>query len=183
VTGAPGPDTGGPLMFVRYAYPPNALGYCGPADFAAFREYAVAGVVDRGLVQLAQAFAGAWPYLELIATGCGIGDPLDRRVVEAYWVGNDLQATVEYRPLCWDGRLLTLGEPATETARLALDGSAVLMSGAHGIAPGDWVSLHWDWICDRLTQRQLRALRDFTLRHLDLVNHRVEHPGTVAVLG
>ena len=43
--------------------------------------------------------------------------------------------------------------------------------------------LHWDWICDRLTQRQLRALRDFTLRHLDLVNHRVEHPGTVAILG
>ena len=89
------------------------------------------------------------------------------------------QAAVEYRPLYWDGRLLTLGEPATETARLALDGSAI----AHGIGPGDWVSLHWDWICDRLTQRQLRALRDFTLRHLDLVNHRVEHPGTVAVLG
>ena len=77
-------------MFVRYAYPPNALGYCGPADFAAFREYAAAGVVDPGLVQLAQAFAGAWPYLELIAHGCGIGDPLDRRVVEAYWVGNGL---------------------------------------------------------------------------------------------
>ncbi len=83
--------TDGPLMFVRYAYPPNSLGYCGPDDrFAAFREYAVAGVVDRGLVQLAQAFAGAWPYLELIAAGCGIRDPLDRRVVEAYWVGNDL---------------------------------------------------------------------------------------------
>ena len=262
MTGAPGADTGGPLMFVRYAYPPNALGYCGPADFAAFREYAVAGVVDRGLVQLAQAFAGAWPYLELIAAGCGIRDPLDRRVVEAYWVGNDLldkvpvteigdsiqdrfrhrtgrnfsflaegvqaggvphhsfavfcvypwtgllgddrkarhalmvldrcrirwgkvtavqgdQATVEYRPLCWDGRLLTLGEPLTEMARLALNGTVL----ARGIAPGDWVSLHWDWICDRLTQRQLRALRDFTLRHLDLVNHRVDHPGTVAVLG
>lgn len=262
MTGAPGPDTGGPLMFVRYAYPPNALGYCGPADFAAFREYAMAGVVDRGLVQLAQAFAGAWPYLELIAAGGGIGDPLDRSVVEAYWVGNDLldkvpiteigdsmqdrfrhrtgrnfpflaegvqaggvphhsfavfcvypwtgllgddrkakhalmvldrcrirwgkvtavqgdQATVEYRPLCWHGRLLTLGEPATETARLALDGSAI----AHGVGPGDWVSLHWDWICDRLTQRQLRALRDFTLRHLDLVNHRVEHSGPLAVLG
>jgi hypothetical protein len=47
VTGGPDPDPGGPLMFVRYAYPPNALGYCGPADFAAFRAYAVAGVVDR----------------------------------------------------------------------------------------------------------------------------------------
>ena len=32
--------------------------------------------------------------------------------------------------------------------------------------PGDWVSLHWDWICDRLSQRQLRALRGFTPRHL-----------------
>ena len=84
------PDPGGPLMFVRYAYPPNSLGYCGPADFTAFREYAVAGVVDGGLVQLAQAFAGAWPYLELIAHGCDISDPLDQRVVEAYWVGNEL---------------------------------------------------------------------------------------------
>ena len=49
--------------------------------------------------------------------------------------------------------------------------------------PGDWVSLHWDWICDRLTQRQLRALRAFTLRHPDTVNHRVEHSGPLAVLG
>ena len=56
---APVAGTEGPLMFVKYAYPPNSLGYCGPDDFAAFREYAAAGVVDRGLVQLAQAFAGA----------------------------------------------------------------------------------------------------------------------------
>ena len=54
---------------------------------------------------------------------------------------------------------------------------------ARDIGPGDWVSLHWDWICDRLTQHQLRALRGFTLRHLELVNHRVEHPGTLAFLG
>ena len=38
-------------MFVRYAYPPNALGYCGPDHSAAFREYAVAGVADQGLVR------------------------------------------------------------------------------------------------------------------------------------
>ena len=259
---APVAGTEGPLMFVKYAYPPNSLGYCGPDDFAAFREYAAAGVVDRGLVQLAQAFAGAWPYLELIAAGCGIKDPLDRRVVEAYWVGNDLldkipvtkigdsmadrfrprvgnkfqflaegvlaggvphhsfhvfgvypwvgllgddrkakhalmvldrcrirwgrvtgvhgdQAAVDYRPLVWDGRLLTLGEPAQEMARLTLDGTSL----AHDIGAGDWVSLHWDWVCDRLTQRQLRSLRDFTVRHLDMVNNRVEHSGPLAVLG
>ena len=55
-----------------------------------FRDYAEAGVVDQGLVQLVQAFSGAWPYLELISAGCDIGDPLDQRVVEAYWVGNEL---------------------------------------------------------------------------------------------
>jgi hypothetical protein len=88
------------------------------------------------------------------------------------------QAAVEYRPLCWDGRLLRLGEPAQEMARLSLDGTVI----AH-VSPGDWVSLHWDWVCDRLTQRQLRRLRGFTLRHLDMVNHRVEHSGPLAVLG
>jgi hypothetical protein len=90
------------------------------------------------------------------------------------------QVTVESRPLLWDGRLLTLGEPVAETARLALDGGTAL---ARGIAPGDWVALHWDWVCDKLTGRQLRALRGYSQRHLDMVNHRVEHPGTVAALG
>src|SRR4029077_2109739 len=89
------------------------------------------------------------------------------------------QVTVEFRPLCWDGRLLTLGEPLTEMARLALDGTVL----ARGIAPGDWVTLHWDWVCDKLPDRQLRALRTYTMRHLDMVNHRVEHPGPTAVLG
>jgi hypothetical protein len=261
VTGpaAEGPDRVGARMFVRYAYPPNALGYCGPDGF---RDYAEAGVVDQGLVKQVQAFSGAWPYLELISSGCGIKDPLDRRVVEAYWVGSELldrvalgqlgdsmaerfrkqvgnkfqflaegvlaggvphhsfhvfgvypwvgllgndrmtrhaltvldrcrvrwgkviavhgdQATVESRPLGWDGRLLTLGEPAAETARLPLNEAA----SATGIAPGDWVALHWDWVCDKLTDRQLRALRGYSQRHLDMVNHRVEHPGTVAALG
>ena len=82
-----GPDLDGARMFVRYAYPPNALGYCGPDGF---RDYAEADVVDQGLVQQVQAFSGAWPYLELISAGCDIRDPLDQRVVEAYWVGNEL---------------------------------------------------------------------------------------------
>ena len=37
---------------------------------------------------MAREFAGAWPYLELIAHSTGLADPLDRRVVEAYWVGS-----------------------------------------------------------------------------------------------
>jgi hypothetical protein len=253
------PGLAGPLLFVRYAYPPNTLGYCGPADSAAFREYGVAGVVDRGLVQLAQAFAGAWPYLELIAGGTGIRDPLDRSVVEAYWIGNGLldaiplgriadsmeerfrprvgsrfgwlaegvleggvphhsfhvfgvypwvgllgddrkadkaltvldkcrirwgrvtavhgdRVEVRSRPLLWDGRHLALGEPVTEVAESSVASAAEM-------AVGDWVSLHWHWVCDRLSDRQVRALRSYTMRHLDLVNHRVGHSGPVAALG
>lgn len=87
--------TPGPLLFARFAYPPNELGYCGPSDSRALFDYGAAGFVDPGLVQLAKGFAGAWPYLELIARGSGISDPLDRRVVEAYWLGNDLLPSID----------------------------------------------------------------------------------------
>ncbi len=53
-------------------------------------EYAAAGESDPDLHRLATAFSGAWPYLQLIAHENGIGDPLDARVVEAYWIGNEL---------------------------------------------------------------------------------------------
>src|SRR5581483_8202771 len=85
-----GPLIPGPLLFARYAFPPNERGYCGPADHAALHGYGMAGVSDPGLVLLARAFAGAWPYLQLIAAANRIADPLDARVVAAYWVGNSL---------------------------------------------------------------------------------------------
>ena len=44
--------------------------------------------IDRGLRDLAAGFEGAYPYLELIAAANGIEDPLDTRVVDAYWIGN-----------------------------------------------------------------------------------------------
>ncbi len=86
--------TPGPLLFARYAYPPNELGYCGPADSGALLG-AVGQGTDLGeLSHLATGFTGAWPYLELIAGCNGIGNPLDERVVEAYWVGNVLLGRV-----------------------------------------------------------------------------------------
>ncbi len=86
--------TPGPLLFARYAYPPNELGYCGPADAGALLGTAGEGTDLRELSHLATEFAGAWPYLVLIAGCNGIGDPLDDRVVEAYWVGNGLLGRV-----------------------------------------------------------------------------------------
>jgi hypothetical protein len=81
---------GGAVLFARYAYPPNELGYCGPDDPAALLQYTAAGAGGPGLAHLARQFAGAWPYLCLIAGANGRSDPLDADVVEAYWVGNGL---------------------------------------------------------------------------------------------
>jgi hypothetical protein len=85
------------------------------------------------------------------------------------------QVVATSRSLLWDGRYLSLGPPVTETARSSVVSAAE-------IAVGDWVSRHRDWVCDRLTERQLRALRSHPMRHLDLVNHRVERSGPVAAL-
>jgi len=257
----PAAPTPGPILFVRYAFAPNRHGYCGPNDNASFFEYGVTGTVDSGLRALSQEFAGAWPYLELIAGATGVPDPLDRRVVEAYWVGNALldrvgttalggsmedrfrrrtgrqfaslaegvvagavphhsfhvfciypwvgllgddrrgaqaltvldrcrirwgrvlsasgdQVVVESEPLTWDGQRLQLGPPASEVAVRAVDGIGLLPD----LAPGDWVSLHWEWVCDRLGPHQLAALRRYTRRHLSIVNDRVEHPGAAIAL-
>lgn len=254
-------EVSGPLLFARYAYAPNELGYCGPADHRAMLEYGAGGVVDGGLRNLAQGFGGAWPYLQLIAGANGIGDPLDRRVVEAYWVGNDLlngvdlttfgnsladrfakpagrlwrnlaetipaggtahhsfhvlcvypwlgmlgegrgadrplqvldqcrirwgqvisvvggEVVVRSRPLWYQDRKLLLGPERTETAIAAVDG----LGFATGLRAGDWVSLHWRWVCDRLTPRQLRLLRSHTARTLRMANERLSHPGPAAAL-
>ena len=251
----------GPVLFARYAFPPNSHGFCGPPDHASFFEYGVAGSDDRGLRTMVSQFAGAWPYLELIAKATGLDDPLDRRVVEAYWVGSPRldqvstravgdsmedrfrritgprfssltqsvlaggvphhsfavfciypwtgllsdgrkadhaltvldrcrirwgkvravqgdQVVVESRPLRWDGYRLSLGEPEAECATLSVDG--VGMVGA--VRAGDWVSLHWEWVCDRLHERQVRYLHDFTLRHMGIVNEGNLHAGPAALL-
>jgi Family of unknown function (DUF6390) len=238
----------GPLLFTRYAYPPNALGLCGTEETRALLEYGAAGAADAGLVELARTFEGAWPYLELIASENRIADPLDARVVEAYWVGSPLldqvdgrrlgrhlddrfraragpawrrladaiparavphhnfhvfgvypwvgllrtgasteplrvlescriaagrvefvaggAATVVVEPLVWDGRRLRLGPRTRRETAWHTDG----LGFVGGLLPGEWVSVHWDWICDRLTAVQVARLRRYTLRTLAIAN-------------
>ncbi len=234
--------TSGPVLFARYAYPPNALGYCGPDAADELLQRSSAGDDSPDLRRLARGFEGAWPYLELIAHANGLADPLARPVVEAYWVGNELldavspslfhasvrsrfrsrlgvaqwsgleaassagahphhgfhvfsvypwvgllrgghvdepllvldrcrirwgqavevqagTALVRSRPLTWDGSVLALGEPVVEAVRCPSP-----LAGA--LRPGDWCSLHWDWVCDRLDPRRLRALRQQTAQQL-----------------
>ena len=85
----------GPGLFARYAYPPNSLGYCGPADGRLLMD--LLGDPETATAELrnvAEAFAGAWPYLQLIGSQTG-RDPLDPAVVEAYWIGSQLLEGVD----------------------------------------------------------------------------------------
>jgi hypothetical protein len=89
------------------------------------------------------------------------------------------QVVVESSPLTWDGDVLRLGPPQTETVVQSVDG--VGMVG--GVAPGDWVSLHWEWVCDRLTEAQVGRLRRYTERHLAIVNDRQTRSVVPRILG
>lgn len=250
----------GALMFARFAYPPNELGYCGPDVGTQLLEQTAANA-GTGLRELATRFAGAWPYLELIAAANGIADPLDRRVVEAYWIGNGLlqrvtparfaqsvtgrfyptisrsrdrdrlleplgfgglphhgfhvfavypwvgllrtglieqpllvldrcrirwgrvesvagdEVLVRSRPLLWTGGRLRLGLPRDEPARVGRSGARL----GSPLGVGDWCALHWDWVCQPLSTRQLARLRHYTRQQLAAVNSAA-YPAPARVL-
>ncbi len=89
------------------------------------------------------------------------------------------QAVVRSRPLLWEGGQLLLGEPRPETATLAIGG----LGFTEPLAPGEWVSLHWEWVCDRLSARQLADLQKYSARQLDMTNRDLAHPGPAMILG
>jgi hypothetical protein len=133
----------GPVAFARFAYPPNALGYCGPADSAALLESAAEGADLRTVSALAARFEGAWPYLRLIAACNGIDDPLDPRVVDAYWIGNPLLERVPPPTLVahLDGQFQsTGGRDFAPVAEAALAGGAA-HHNFHVFAVYPWLSL------------------------------------------
>jgi len=81
---------GGILRCSRYAFGPNRLHYCGPDKSSEIKDYINDEASDGGLTQLLSQFETMYPYLIHIASANHIQDPLDERVVEAYWVGNTL---------------------------------------------------------------------------------------------
>jgi hypothetical protein len=234
----------GLLLFARYAFMPNRLGFCGGPHERGLFEACTESRSTPELRDWARQFEGAYPYLALIARANGLADPLDYRVVEAYWLGNDLLARASLAPLydslrerfaprlspktldlvlgkvpqgaepfhafhvlevcrrtgtlkenletldncriAWgrvqavlDGHLAVAARPLVwERGKLALGGEAARTLTRHldgrgfvdEIGPGDWVSIHWGWACDRLTETQVKTLRRHTLRQMELVN-------------
>lgn len=85
----------GTLLFARYAYAPNHLGFCGPAETATLFDLGVTGHTEADVAAIARRFSGAWPYAAVLAEVAGIADPLDERVMRAYWTGGPLLETVD----------------------------------------------------------------------------------------
>lgn len=237
----------GRLTFARYAFMPNALGYCGGPEDRELLEYAVEGIADEGMNHLIRQFQAAWPNLVFIAEASGIGDPFDARVIEAYWVGNDVLTVVEpldfheyltekisrripkrlhkyiagkvpsgarphhsfhvfdvgtrtglletnidtldkcriawgvvetisgdmvnvrYEPVLLKDGKLVLGEPVLREVRRSAEGLSYL----NDLAAGEAVSLHWGWVCDRLTPAQVNRLSAETNHHIRIANQTI----------
>ena len=64
-----------------------------------------------------------------------------------------------------EGRL-RLSQPRVERIRGWVDGTGFV----EDVAPGDVVSIHWDWACERLDAARLASLRSVTQRELQLAN-------------
>jgi len=238
-------------LFARYAYAPNELGYCGPLDAAALFELGVTGRTTADVTAIARRFSGAWPYAALLAELAGISDPLDERVMRAYWIGTDeldgvdreafaiklleyigaraghywshldhgllaevacthafhvfgvypwsrllagdttgqplhvldscriqwgqverdegTHVVVRSRRLSWDGTQLALAAERTERVRRAVDGQAFVTDPV----PGEFLALHWNWACDRLSPQQQADLDRTTRWQLRVTNERL----------
>lgn len=125
---------------------------------------------------------GVYPWVGLL--DAGRGEPLeilDRcRIRWGKVISVDGENVVlEYRPLTWDEKQLSLGDPMIETATRAVGG----LGFVEDLEPGDWISLHWRWVCDRLDRRSLANLRRYTLLHIEMANHTLAHPGPALIMG
>jgi len=239
-------DRQGLILASSYAFAPNSLHYCGPERQDDMLGYVRLRVADRGLAELLHRFETLYPYLVLIASANHIKDPFDRRVVEAYWLGNTLLRKVKARAfathvadtlelkkkvpkntffpmmdtivsgvpqhnfhvmniflrtghemvphtistidncrISW-GRIT--GSQKNEnhyivnTHRLTYINNKLSLGSAEDIVVtsiatepkiGDWVSIHWGYICAVLSLRQLTFLKKYTALAVATANRAI----------
>jgi len=244
-TASPKPFDGA-VLAARYAFMPNRLRYCGGDNNCELFNYAAAARGDDGLKEILKEFETMYPYLRLIAEANKITDPFNYRVVEAYWLGNELLEkvsmrnfyrylvdeqklkrkfkpkvlervwgrvadgakphhswhvfniprrtghypiehtletmdncriswgrvtslsggiTVDYQPLELVDNKLILGSLVKKKIIPPINQSFI---GQVGI--GDYISIHWSWICDILSEQQKNNLEKWTRYNLNLSN-------------
>ena len=73
---------------------------------------------------------------------------------------------VERPPLVVRDGKLVLDAPRRERVMRQVDGRGF----ADRAQTGDWVSLHWGWVCEVLNERERRNLERYSRYHLTLAN-------------
>ena len=237
----------GSLLCARYSFAPNFFQYCGPDKNKDISDYLASRESDQYLAAILSEFSTLYSYLKAIAHANGIMHPLDRRVVEAYWLGNNLLENMKERQIyseLADGQRLKKNLPprylkwlwpkidkqaklhhsfhvfnvwlrtgnqkiahTVETMNqcrigwgkvtdisdggLTLDSQQVIMSQGklairekvnvkitrsfdhERLIPGDLVSFHWGYFCDKITKKQQKNLEFYTRFHLQLANETI----------
>ncbi len=134
-------------LFACYAFPPNELGYCGPADTS-----------QAELAGHATEFDGAWPYLQAIADAARIPDPLDDDVVRNYWIGGPLLDKVDPDELLTRLRRAFTGQVTGLLDNIS-DRNALAHHSFHVFAVYPWVRF-----LDRDPTTPLRVMQDCRIR-------------------
>jgi len=80
----------GLLLCAKYSVAPNYFGYCGPRENKSLIDHLKEEIADREIQSILSEFETLHLYLTLIAKENKINDTFDERVVEAYWLGNEL---------------------------------------------------------------------------------------------
>ena len=92
-------ENDGALLAARYAFMPNKRRYCGGDKNSEIFGYVCENESDQGLKNILMEFETMYPYLKLIAEANKIFNPFNYRVVEAYWLGNELLENVSLNGL------------------------------------------------------------------------------------
>lgn len=117
---------------------------------------------------------GVYPWSRLLAAGAGTHPLSVLDSCRISWgtvvsVDGDHEGVVdvERRRLRWDGSALTLSDPVVDAVHIGPEADGARLS------EGDRVAVHWDRICDRLTQAQVDELSQSTRRQLTVTSLRL----------
>jgi hypothetical protein len=145
----------GHALFARYAFPPNELGYCGPAD----SDVLLHGDDPAQVAAHAKEFDGAWPYLRAIADATGTRDALDADVVRSYWVGGPELGRVDAAELLGRLRSAFKGQATGLLFDLSEPDGSLAHHSFHVLVVYPWVRF-----LDRDAATALKVLQDCRIR-------------------
>ncbi len=81
---------------------------------------------------------------------------------------NDILIFAQHTPLSVNNNLLGLAQPEEKILRTDYKNKAFTDS----IKPGDYISFHWGFVCDHLSQQQISNLKKYTQLAIDFYNDR-----------